>query len=665
MNLMDLFNIDYLKENVKKSKGAIILFSILVPLFTALVTVFIVRNEKTMAVPVPETVSLINLIGMYFVPLTISFLLFGYVYKKKSVDFVNSMPLNRKSIFVTNTIGGIIIITLIQLLTAMILLICNRVFSDLVIYPQMIFDIFILMWVSYVFVFFVSNMAMSVSGTFLTQIAVTMLMLFLIPFCMDTLHGFQTDRYLLTDSQDEIIESLGVVESNYTMPYRIFDLILTGNIGDSNLYSQKSILRMVVLSIIYFIIGLKLFEKRKMENNEESFAKENVHLIVKALTMVPMVVVLEYISNNEVISIMLLAMIAVYYFVYDFIVRKRIKFLKSAVCFLVSLLVLYGISYGVHKLNDDSVFDTKIPTTQINSIAVTEYSEWNKKTFYANRVYMDEYFIDDENFINLVINGLKSETQFNDGLLKVIIKLKNGQKYNVSTYSIDSGKLNEILQYLNNDEKYVKIAKEKALERGVLTTSGALFTDEETDMIYKEVEKELEKSSMTNSITKFSSRRGSKSIMSTFYRNHKLQQNVIPMDLTNNVFEISTKAMNRNAKQIVEKYFETENSYASLTVDEIVGYETIEDEDEYYMLGYTNEKAMEFIEKYADEVVDLNKPYAVISGSIRMAKSNYIYFYTNRIDEILEFMHTEKQYQEDNDNNFQNIDDLEVENFVY
>ena len=51
-----------------------------------------------------------TLLGTFILPIIISICLFNYIYKKKSVDFINSMPISRKSIFITNTILGIIII---------------------------------------------------------------------------------------------------------------------------------------------------------------------------------------------------------------------------------------------------------------------------------------------------------------------------------------------------------------------------------------------------------------------------------------------------------------------------------------------------------------------------------------------------------------------------
>ena len=178
MNLIKSFNFEFLKENIKKSTGLVILLSLVVPVFTLLVIILGINNTENIVVTNKTPLLIINFIGMYIIPVLISFVLFGYVYKKSSVDFINSKPINRKSIFITNTIGGILLITAIQLITAIILIVCNFVLPKVIIFPELVIDIFVMMWVSYVFVFLATNIAMSLSGTFLTQIVLTMLILF-------------------------------------------------------------------------------------------------------------------------------------------------------------------------------------------------------------------------------------------------------------------------------------------------------------------------------------------------------------------------------------------------------------------------------------------------------------------------------------------------------
>ena len=109
MNLTKLFNFNYLKENLRKSKGILILVSLIVPLFTLLVIVMGYNTDGIRKIILsPFDISYINIFGMFVVPLIISASLFGYVFKKNSVDLVSSMPLKRSTIFITNTIEYVV-----------------------------------------------------------------------------------------------------------------------------------------------------------------------------------------------------------------------------------------------------------------------------------------------------------------------------------------------------------------------------------------------------------------------------------------------------------------------------------------------------------------------------------------------------------------------------
>jgi len=104
MSLTKYFNKNYFKENIKKSKGLIALLVIIVPLITILSILLLINPQNYTKVLYENEIIWANLICMYIIPVALSFILFGYVYKKSSVDFINSMPLNRKTIFITNMI---------------------------------------------------------------------------------------------------------------------------------------------------------------------------------------------------------------------------------------------------------------------------------------------------------------------------------------------------------------------------------------------------------------------------------------------------------------------------------------------------------------------------------------------------------------------------------
>ena len=99
MSLTKLFNFKFMKQILKKSKGQLMIFLLLVPIFTFL-SLLVTFSGNSVGV-IEHEITIINFIGMYVIPVILSINLFNYIYKRASVDFINSMPISRKSIFFT------------------------------------------------------------------------------------------------------------------------------------------------------------------------------------------------------------------------------------------------------------------------------------------------------------------------------------------------------------------------------------------------------------------------------------------------------------------------------------------------------------------------------------------------------------------------------------
>ena len=180
MNLMKLFNINYLKQNFKKSKVILSIFIGLIPILNTIILIMNFNNNNNNVFSFTE-ISVINFIGIYILPIIVSICLFNYIYKKKSVDFINSMPISRKSVFVTNTLFGILIFLSMLIVNVLLMLILTFVFNIPITF-MMIFDYLWYWFIIYMFTFSATNLAMTVSGNAITQVIVTLLLVFLIPF---------------------------------------------------------------------------------------------------------------------------------------------------------------------------------------------------------------------------------------------------------------------------------------------------------------------------------------------------------------------------------------------------------------------------------------------------------------------------------------------------
>ena len=194
---------------------------------------------------------------------------------------------------------------------------------------SMLFDIFIMMLIGYLFVYAICSLALAISGNRFTQIVVSLLILFIIPFtriiCL-TFIDYGTVNVISANNTIVDYAQYSGMSRVYTVPINVFQTY------PNQIYSLKSLLFTSVICLIYVIIGMELFEKRKMENNGFSFYSKNIHLFVKGLTLYPMIHVVKLLFYSDSILdfdfeflphfIFVLAVIFIYYLVYDLITNN-------------------------------------------------------------------------------------------------------------------------------------------------------------------------------------------------------------------------------------------------------------------------------------------------------------------------------------------------------
>lgn len=414
MNLMKYFNRNYMVQNIKKSKSVLAFFLGIIPIINLLAFIILITNVDYKIVNL-ETISIVHFFGIYFIPIILSVCLFGFVYKKKSVDFIGSMPISKKGIFLSNTIGGILLLLAMVLLCALGIYFTS-LFTGFILPFRMISD-YILIWsITYIFVFIMSNIAMSVSGNISTQFVVTLLILFFVPFIVDyisdlcNLTYLQPSHYAICLEGSELCHGASrEIITNYTIPYNNLR-------GDFQIWNVVSIIKMTILSIVGYFIGYFFYSKRQMEVNETSFKNLKTHNIVKAFTMVPIIFfIIELIPDigpNDHLPFLLIICILlgllIYYFIYDLITRKTISNIKTSLKhFCVTLVILLGISYIFH-----SVFTDKGYTVYIQDKDITGYQIPINNSFFTNSDYVT---VKDPEILSLLTQDLKKSNSWEEG----------------------------------------------------------------------------------------------------------------------------------------------------------------------------------------------------------------------------------------------------------
>lgn len=396
MNLTKLFNFKYFKENVKKSKGIILLMLVFIPMFTVLQ----LMNSTSIDVYSFMPLGAINIVLTYILPFLLSLSLFGYVYKRTSVDFMGSMPLSRKTIFATNTVGGIALILLIQF-TTFILTVIMAQFIDAIIFTRLAFDIFLYQTLAYIFIFVISNLAMSVSGNLMTQI-VTAVLIFLV---------YPVVTFYISEMANVNISILGL-NMNYSQEYNAMSLPIMILVGAGN-PGIFSVVKTIILCAIYTFSGAYLFDRRKMEKAGESFISDKSHLVVKGLTLIPFVIIaieiFDYSGASEIL--LLAAIVLVYWFVYDLITAKKLKVKNNLLALVLSFVTLFVFFKVGIEIKEE--FKENIDIDDIDYLVVCDnnyYYDYTSSISYAGRYEEKEmYKITDKDDIKKVLKYIKEE----------------------------------------------------------------------------------------------------------------------------------------------------------------------------------------------------------------------------------------------------------------
>lgn len=436
MNLMKLFNLKYFKENIKKSKGLVAFVLGLVPLLNiVLLSVWIADNGNLLTFNV---LSIITQIGLYFVPIILAFVLFGFVFKRQSVDFVMSNPISRKSLYFTNIIGGFILLFLFMLFNGLIFAVFNILFSSIIIPFALLVDYFVFYLISYLFMFSVAVLAITLAGNLMGSIVLILIIIFLYPFLIISNLWFSSSdsnnyikcttktcaptNYLCTSDacKDRFLNN------EYYLSYtKDFNAILTApmlilKIDDTSMYDIPSLIKMCILSSIYLVLGYYQFKRRKMENNEISFKSEFVHFFVKSITLIPVTfIAMLIIQGGEFIGLIVsLVLVFIYYIVYDLITRKEIyKFIKSiGICYTTFLIIL-GLYYIIpHFINKEMLIE------DVSSISVD----------YIGVNYTEKLIIKNKNVINTLIRETLSSSNQIDYSRKLVTLTSKNKKYLVN-----------------------------------------------------------------------------------------------------------------------------------------------------------------------------------------------------------------------------------------
>lgn len=626
MSLTSLFNFSYMKENIKKSRAIILLCLLLLPIINFIILLMNCSNDYNY-MPSTFEVSSVILLGMYVVPVILSITLFSFVYKKGSTLFTLSMPISKKQIFATNTLCGIVIIILMNFINFILSLIISALYSNFIVAGRMLFDIFLIYSISYIFVFTSCNIAVSLSSNKITTVVLLLLILFLVPFVNTYIssNGFRYSyggaarieckdkactpvTYECSSTKCEIDRSNNIYSSyvtkidntTYTMPYELIKDYLFEMDNDINANINTSLLKMGFLSIIYIFVGYALFIRKKFEVVGTSFRSDNIHILVRSLTTIPIACIAYTIFDNSYSSydffsiILMLVLIFAYLIIYDLITRKKVTNIPKM---LICLTIVFGLVYITSSFIDNKE-DYKIDVNNIKTISVLD----------DNNVSMGT--TDNKDIINYVMSLLLDKEPRGDteGYYTMLVTSSEGDyRFNINVTKEDYEYLNTSL---NNDKKYIESYKEyrDSSVFGIGYYDG--YTNSDSSLSKKIIDEYRKSDYGYNSYFDYDKELFIVTLYS--YDNYKVRS-------------IRTAVSSELASELVGFYNDNAKEY--LANNEEWGYSYYVN-DKYYG---SYEEIGKFIANNSSDVVDTSKEYSMI----RIYSLNNMYiFTTNRVDEL-------------------------------
>lgn len=495
-----LFNINFLKQNLKKSKTLMIAITIIMPIINF--CFMIISKTEDYAdenfINMLEVNKYIENIGLVIVPLALSIILFGYVYNKRKIDLINSMPISKKSIYITNFIGGILVILVYQVLFAL-----SEIFAIATINAEIfkfasmqILKSFAYYFAAYTFLFAAECLSSALVGNVVTSFAMTYADVLFVPALV----------YLLALSFEK---GLTWIPKIYPIPFnRLSSLTL------------KVIITFIWV-LIYGIIGFKVFQKKKMEYSGEGFRTERAEIILKDIILtIPYILFLSVVTSPRSSGIMpeggtyffetstVIKMFIIFiiisltlYVIADLIFNKRIKFktnLKNYIVYMLVFGLIFGPTFYIYNKNkyDNQIsVDNLLKVEEIKSITMKEAFFPSNDEFIMQEYIDDdsenhrpEIVIDDQDAINYiysvyqenakrqvylnqpsyVINNPTRDVRYDT--ITVSFNLKNGEERHMSFYTTVAEK-NVIYDDVEKSESFKNFKEAMKIKKNTLGTT--------------------------------------------------------------------------------------------------------------------------------------------------------------------------------------------------
>lgn len=477
MNLRKLINFNFIKENIKKSLGILLFLFFIIPIVNILY-LFNMLNQQIYVINLIDLTKMTYFASFIF-PVVIAYILNNYLFKQNSLDFYLSKPINKRKLFFSNILAGLLLILVLLIINVIVFSLFNL--TNLSIPFALLFDYFIYTFILYSFIYIVITLAISLCGNFITALIVSIILIWSFPITLDVdklLSENYTETYIKFkgDNNEYYVDHIKNIKHPLTLPS---SYILKKE------FNTADIIKTSLLSIIYIFAGYVLFKRRKMENITSGFKNESLHYVVKTISLLPfMLLNALFLKEKSIFTGLIITLAAIfYYLIYDLLTQKKLyKPLKSAIIFTWTYIILSLCFYGIiSAYNKKQVINCSELTT---SNAYSEYLTTTVTSFdliknsFNNHSDTSELFNINNNSYQIIV-PLSSDafTSIHKNDLSNYIKYINNASYKNTTaayynnykLNVDKLDLDNIKIDKNNYRPGIKLYIYKNHEYQILT----------------------------------------------------------------------------------------------------------------------------------------------------------------------------------------------------
>ncbi|MDO4157084.1 MAG: hypothetical protein Q4D37_09955 [Oscillospiraceae bacterium] len=379
-------------------------------------------DESIVLYPVDglDAMSFLLIVFCAFAPI-MTWILFRFMNKRNSSDFMFAIPNTRLSIYCSY-------------LSAIMTWIAAMILAGLigVLLPAAIFSNYLNIMYDTVFLFALSTflcslqvvsailIAMSITGTLFSNIILSGMLLFGPRLLITMLLAVQENIPLLCNNSDGLF-----LLKNSINPITGFVFgIVFGALDCSTksvFYSAAPMIYSAVLSVIYLLLAIFFFQRRKSETAGKSAPNPILQAIYRiTITMMYCIAVAVIIVSecDEMTSEMIFGIVVAYlvavalYFLFELIMTKSLRKMWKAAPGLLIVLVLNGITIFGMRAAIHNAYQFQPTTDQVESISFAQQNFGSGDYIYYINYVQNKYKeeIKDKNLISNILKNLKEDT---------------------------------------------------------------------------------------------------------------------------------------------------------------------------------------------------------------------------------------------------------------